>query len=149
MCNGSAASLNQKQLTALTEFALPAGKVYLSPVIDCLDGIAHSWTVCTILNAHLVNNILENVLATLHPGEHPIFYTDWGYWLGWIKLVDYTRLTRSIQGKGVYQTIPLEKDLEDGKNEMFYGQLLAGVSLERLLAEYNSVRGQLHTADLE
>lgn len=36
--NFHAASPNQKCLTDLTEFALPAGKVYLSPVIDCFDG---------------------------------------------------------------------------------------------------------------
>lgn len=29
---------NEKWLTDITEFQLPAGKVYLSPVIDCFDG---------------------------------------------------------------------------------------------------------------
>lgn len=33
--NFHVASPNQKWLTNLTEFALPAGKAYLSPVIDC------------------------------------------------------------------------------------------------------------------
>lgn len=51
--NCNAASPNQKWLTDLTEFALPAGKVYLSPIIDCFDGMVivgrleqapmHSW----------------------------------------------------------------------------------------------------------
>ena len=30
---------NTKWLTDITEFAIPAGKVYLSPVIDCFDGM--------------------------------------------------------------------------------------------------------------
>ena len=30
---------NIKWLTDITEFAIPAGKVYLSPVIDCFDGM--------------------------------------------------------------------------------------------------------------
>ncbi len=30
---------NEKWLTDITEFQLPAGKVYLSPVIDCFDGL--------------------------------------------------------------------------------------------------------------
>lgn len=30
---------NKKWLTDITEFAIPAGKVYLSPVIDCFDGL--------------------------------------------------------------------------------------------------------------
>lgn len=30
---------NQKWLTDITEFSIKAGKVYLSPIIDCLDGM--------------------------------------------------------------------------------------------------------------
>lgn len=33
-----AATPNEKWLTDITEFQIPAGKVYLSPVIDCFDG---------------------------------------------------------------------------------------------------------------
>lgn len=48
-----ASTLNQKQLIDLTEFALPAGKVYCSPVIDCFDGLVCSWTIGTSPNAQL------------------------------------------------------------------------------------------------
>lgn len=37
-----AASPNEKWLTDITEFQIPAGKVYLSPVIDCFDGLVVS-----------------------------------------------------------------------------------------------------------
>lgn len=30
---------NEKWLTDITEFALPAGKVYLSSIVDCFDGM--------------------------------------------------------------------------------------------------------------
>lgn len=30
---------NVKWLTDITEFSIPAGKVYLSPIIDCFDGL--------------------------------------------------------------------------------------------------------------
>ncbi|MBM6842318.1 IS3 family transposase, partial [[Clostridium] spiroforme] len=30
---------NCKMLTDITEFSIPAGKVYLSPIIDCFDGM--------------------------------------------------------------------------------------------------------------
>lgn len=30
---------NSKMLTDITEFSIPAGKVYLSPIIDCFDGM--------------------------------------------------------------------------------------------------------------
>lgn len=36
----SASQPNQKWLTDITEFHIPAGKVYLSPVIDCFDDMA-------------------------------------------------------------------------------------------------------------
>lgn len=42
-----AARLNEKWLTDITEFHLPAGKVYLSPMIDCFDGLVVSWSVTT------------------------------------------------------------------------------------------------------
>ena len=38
---------NEKWLTDITEFQLPAGKVYLSPVIDCFDGQVVSWSIGT------------------------------------------------------------------------------------------------------
>ncbi len=38
---------NMKWLTDITEFALPAGKVYLSPILDCFDGLVVSWTIGT------------------------------------------------------------------------------------------------------
>lgn len=38
-----AATPNEKWLTDITEFQIPAGKVYLSPMIDCFDGLIISW----------------------------------------------------------------------------------------------------------
>ena len=50
---------NQKWLTDITEFAIPAGKLYLSVIIDCFDGMLVSWTVGTTPSAFLVNRMLE------------------------------------------------------------------------------------------
>lgn len=38
---------NVKWLTDITEFHIPAGKVYLSPIIDCFDGMVISWSIGT------------------------------------------------------------------------------------------------------
>lgn len=38
---------NQKWLTDITEFALPAGKIYLSALVDCFDGLLPGWTIST------------------------------------------------------------------------------------------------------
>ena len=41
----SATAPNQKWLTDISEFQLPEGKVYLSPMIDCFDGMVVSWSI--------------------------------------------------------------------------------------------------------
>ena len=40
-----ASAPNEKWLTDITEFHIPAGKVYLSPIIDCFDGLVISWSL--------------------------------------------------------------------------------------------------------
>lgn len=35
---------NEKWLSDITEFQIPAGKVYLSPMIDCFDGLVVWWS---------------------------------------------------------------------------------------------------------
>ena len=56
---------NQKWLTDITEFSIKAGKVYLSPIIDCLDGMPVSWTIGTSPNAELANTMLRMLLLLL------------------------------------------------------------------------------------
>ena len=41
--NFQAGKPNEKWLTDISEFAIPAGKIYLSPIIDCFDGKIVSW----------------------------------------------------------------------------------------------------------
>lgn len=62
--------------TDITEFSIPAGKVYLSPVIDCHDGMPVAWTIGTSPNAALANGMLRDACATLKPGETPIIHSD-------------------------------------------------------------------------
>ena len=69
---------NKKWLTDLTEFHIPAGKVYLSPIIDCFDGLAVSWTIGTRPDAELVNTMLDNAIGILQDGETPIVHSDRG-----------------------------------------------------------------------
>jgi hypothetical protein len=60
-----AAVPNEKWLTDITEFQIPAGKVYLSPIIDCFDGMAVSWTIGTSPDAELVNTMLDAAIETV------------------------------------------------------------------------------------
>lgn len=101
--NFHADSPNQKWPSNMREFALPAGKLYLSPVIDCSDGLVHSWTIERNPNAQLVNNMLDKTVANLLPGEHPVIHLDWGChyrWPKWIRRVKETGLIRSMSRKG-------------------------------------------------
>ena len=67
---------NRLWVTDITEFSIPAGKVYLSPVIDCHDGMPVAWTIGTSPNAALANGMLRDACATLKPGETPIIHSD-------------------------------------------------------------------------
>ena len=59
-------------MTDITEFQLPAGKVHLSPVIDCFDGQVVSWSIGTRPDATLVNTMLDDALDTLNENEEII-----------------------------------------------------------------------------
>ena len=74
----SASQPNQKWLTDITEFHIPAGKVYLSPIIDCFDGMVVSWTIGTSPNAELVNTMLQDAINTLKISERPMVHSDRG-----------------------------------------------------------------------
>ena len=124
---------NKKWLTDLTEFALPAGKVYLSPIIDCYDGYIVSWTIGTRPNASLVNTMLDKATSLLKNGENPIIHSDRGghyRWPGWIERMNKAKLTRSMSRKGCSpDNAACEGFFGRIKNEMFYGRSWMGVSL--------------------
>ena len=67
---------NRLWVTDLTEFSIPAGKAYLSPVIDCYDGLPVAWTIGTSPNADLANGMLADACSTLKDGEKPIIHSD-------------------------------------------------------------------------
>jgi transposase InsO family protein len=65
--------------TDITEFQIPAGKVYLSPMIDCLDGKVISWSIGTRQDAGLVNTILDAAIETVaRNSKRPVVHSDRG-----------------------------------------------------------------------
>lgn len=146
-----AAAPNLKWLTDLTEFALPAGKVYLSSVIDCFGGIVVNWTIGTNPNAELANTMIDGAIAHLKNDEHPIIHSDRGChyrWLSWIRKVESASLIRSMSKKGCSpDNAACEGFCGRLKNEMFFGRSWMGVStqqfmsvLDRYLHWYNEKR---------
>lgn len=115
---------NEKWLTDITEFGLPSGKVYLSPIIDCFDGMPVSWSIGTAPDAELVNSMLDKAIETLNSGEKPIIHSDRGAhyrWPTWIKKTKDASLIRSMSKKGFSpDNSACEGFFGRIKNEMFY-----------------------------
>lgn len=133
---------NQKWLSDITEFAIPAGKVYLSPIIDCFDGMVVSWNISRSPDSILVNAMLDKAISTLSETEHPIVHTDRGChyrWTGWISRMQDAKLIRSMSKKGCSpDNSACEGFFGRLKNEMFYGRSWADVSMDAFIDEINS-----------
>lgn len=128
---------NVKWLTDLTEFHIPAGKVYLSPIVDCFDGLLPSWSIGTSPDAELVNSMLDSAISTLDPSEQPIVHSDRGAhyrWPGWLERMKNAGLTRSMSKKGCSpDNAACEGFFGRIKNEMFYNRSWAGVSIDEFI----------------
>ena len=133
---------NTKWLTDLTEFHIPAGKVYLSPIIDCFDGLVVSWTIGTSPDADLVNTMLDDAICNLADGEHPIVHSDRGChyrWPGWISRMENAGLTRSMSKKGCSpDNSACEGFFGRLKNEMFYYRSWKDVSIVQFIDELDN-----------
>ena len=95
----------EKLLTDIMEFTFPDGKLYLSAVLDCFDGMVIGWTIGLRPNADLVNTMLDGVIAALPDGCYPMVHSDRGchyQWPGWIQRMKEAGLTRSMSKKGVF-----------------------------------------------
>lgn len=130
---------NQKWLTDITEFSIKAGKVYLSPMIDCFDGMPVRWTIGSSPNLELANTMLKNAIATLSPGEKPIVHSDKGChyrWPEWLRIMEDAGLTRSMSKKGCSpDNFACEGFFGHLKTEMFYGCNWDQYSIEEFIHE--------------
>jgi len=110
---------NEKWPTDITEFQIPASKVYLSPIIDCFDGLVISWSIGTQPDAALVNTMLDAAIETVAEGEaRPIVHSDRGAhyrWPGWLPRIGDAKLVRSMSHKGCSQ--------DNAACEGFFGRL--------------------------
>ena len=126
-----------KWLTDLTEFHIPAGKVYLSPIIDCFDGLPVSWCIGTSPSAELVNTMLDEAILSLNEDEKPIVHSDRGChyrWPGWIERIKKAELIRSMSKKGCSpDNAACEGFFGRLKNEMFYGHSWSGVTTKQFI----------------
>lgn len=117
---------NTKWLTDITEFSIPAGKVYLSPILDCFDGLVVSWSIGTSPDANLVNSMPDRALKTLDDGSWPLIHSDRGghyRWPGWLSRIEKYGLKQSMSRKACLQdNAACEGFFGHVKSEMFYNR---------------------------
>ena len=132
---------DEKMLTDISEFSIPAGKVYLSPIIDCFDGKVSAWTVSTSPDAELVNTMLDSYYYTIKDEKKPLIHSDRGChyrWPGWIERMNEYGFTRSMSKKGCSpDNSACEGFFGRMKNEMFYGKDFTGVTIEEFIQMIN------------
>lgn len=137
--NFHARAPNTKWLTDLTEMHIPAGKVYLSPIIDCFDGLVVSWTIGTRPDGQLVNTMLDQAIESLQPGERPIIHSDRGAhyrWPEWIRRTHEAKLTRSMSKKGCSpDNAACEGFFGRLKTEFFYPRNWQDVGIEKFIQQ--------------
>ncbi|WP_397533632.1 IS3 family transposase [Roseateles sp.] len=148
----SAGAPNEKWLTDITEFQIPAGKVYLSPMIDCFDGMVVSWSIGTRPNAELVNMMLDAAIDKVAAsGERPVVHSDRGghyRWPGWLARIADAKLVRSMSRKGCSpDNAACEGFFGRLKTEMFFARDWLSTTIDEFVAAvdayirwYNKVR---------
>ena len=115
----------EKILTDITEFSLCDGKVYLSPLIDCFDGLPIVHTICKSPNADLTNSMLEKGKVIIQNNK-PIIHNDrdFHYRLpSWINLREKFGFIRSMSKKGCSPDNSMcEGFFGTIKNEFYYSR---------------------------
>jgi putative transposase len=139
----SATAPNEKWLTDITEFQIPAGKVYLSPMIDCFDGMVVSWSISTRPDAELVNTMLDAAIETVaDSNERPVVHSDRGAhyrWPGWLSRIADAKLVRSMSRKGYSpDNAACEGFFGRLKTELFYPQSWLSTTIEQFVETLDS-----------
>lgn len=128
---------NELWVTDVTEFRIPAGKAYLSPIVDCFDGMPLSWSISTSPDTEMANSSLLGACKRLNEGDHLKIHSDRGChyrWPGWIRICDENGLVRSMSRKGCSpDNARCEGFFGRLKIEFFHGCDWAGVTLEEFM----------------
>jgi putative transposase len=132
-------SPNEKWLTDITEFQISAGKVYLSPMIDCFDGLVVSWTIGTRPDSELVNTMLDAAVERVRDsGDKPIIHSVESAhhrWPGWLHRVHNAKLIRSMSRNACsLDNAACEGFFGRLKTELFYPRSWQDVSVDQFIA---------------
>lgn len=127
--------------TDVTEFGLPRGKRYLSPVLDRFDGRLVPWSIGLRPAAEFANRALLAACAERSAEDHPIPHSDRGAHCrrpGWAAVCDRSGVARSMSGKGCSpDNAAMEGLLGRLKNEFFYHRDWKGATMEEFIELLN------------
>ena len=99
----SAAAPGVLAVTDVTELAMDGYKCYLSPVVDCFDGMPAAWSLSLHPDSALCSSYPRSCLDSLSSGSAPTAHTDGGgpyRSAGWKELCSERGVTRSMSRPG-------------------------------------------------
>lgn len=129
-----------KALTDISEFGMCDGKVYLSPLIDCYDGLPITWTIGKSPNSNLTNEMLDKAHSIIG-NKDIIIHSDRGFHYripSWIDRMKNYKYTRSMSKKGCSP----DNSMGEGffgtiKNEFFYSRDWSKTKCDDFIIELN------------
>jgi putative transposase len=132
---------NQKWVTDVTEFKLPDGKMYLSPVLDLFNGEVIAWTTSTRPVFEMVGSMLRKALAKLKRNERPMLHSDqgWQYQMqAYRGMLEKRQLVQSMSRKGnCHDNAAMESFFAVLKTEFFHLNKFSSIAeLKAGLAQY-------------
>ena len=131
-----------KLVTDITEFRIPAGKVYLSVMVDCFDGMPVAWTIGTRPDAALANGMLDQAIERVGRGGGTVVHSDRGChyrWPGWERRMRDAGWTRSMSRKGCSpDNAAAEGFFGNLKMEFFHNRDWAGVGLDPFMGRLDA-----------
>lgn len=105
-------------VTDVTEFAIGKKKVYLSPIVDCFDGLPVAWSISTHPDSELCDSSLKKYLAVQPSRKKPVCHTDGGACYRsatWKRICTEFGIIRSMSRKG--------RSPDNARAEGFFGTL--------------------------
>lgn len=99
----TASAKHTKWVTDVTEFAIGASKVYVSPVLDLYDNRIVSAVSGPSPSVKMVTDGLRAAIDSLEPGEKPLVHSDQGFQYRhalWQGMLRKTGLVQSMSRKG-------------------------------------------------
>ena len=116
---------NSKWTTDVSEFKIPTGKLYLSPILDMYDGSIISFDISRSPNFNQIIRMLDNAFNKYETLEGLTFHSD----RGWQYQMKYYQ--NELEKRGIKQSFSRKGNCMDNgimenffgimKNEMFYG----------------------------